>query len=281
MLTSNLPAESTSDPLPEVECLRMRTSEGSCYIRPSEINEQITDLFRLNRNEFIERIQCQEANARVHSECLLYFIRRPPFDSEIDVLNALFIAIRQRVLHAVPVPKVVMHGESNRTSERSVDLEIRDAVLDKFQELLCRDLHEYQERLDYLECRFNSGIHRLRATARRDILKRRMDMVPLPGENGASELNPEIEKALVCISDAFDGPRVDFLYRSKIFAAINSLPLDERQVIELLLQGFPIDSQDSEKETMVTILECCEKTVRNRLKRAFAKLADLLKEGDA
>lgn len=80
---------------------------------------------------------------------------------------------------------------------------------------------------------------------------------------------------------SFDGPKADFLYRSKIAAAINSLPPDERRVVELILEGIPIDSKEKDTMTMAKMLGCSEKTVRNRRDRAFAKLAELLKEEDA
>ena len=46
----------------------------------------------------------------------------------------------------------------------------------------------------------------------------------------------------------------------------------------MLLQELPIDSKDKEVKTIVKVLGCSEKTVRNRRDRAFVKLRDALKE---
>ena len=72
----------------------------------------------------------------------------------------------------------------------------------------------------------------------------------------------------------------DFLFRSKLLVAISLLPPDQRRVVELLLQEYPIDSKEAGADTIVKILGCTEKTVRNRRDRAFAKLREALKEGD-
>ncbi len=269
--------QARDDSTDEVEPLRKR-KDGELYARPAAIEDAIAGLMRLTKEEFLQRIEAEDSADRVPSECLLYFVRRPPFAADRDVLRVLFTAIRQRVLKAVPVPKRHIAGKK---AENSIDLDIRDAVLGKFQELLCKDRQEYQERLDFFECRFNAGVARLRTTARRDICKDAAHLTPLVHDNESNEPHPEVEQALSCITDSFEGPETDFLYRSKIHAAISSLPLDQRRVVELFLKDIPIDPQGTDTMTMVKILGCCEKTVRNRLKRAFAKLAELLNEENA
>lgn len=267
--------------LPTVEPLRKQDKDGRLYTRPLEVEAEIADLSGLTKEQFVERIKAEGSDGSVRSECLLYFVRRPPFDADKDVLFAFFAAIRQRVLKAIPVPKRRIPGKSKKTAENSVDLDIQEAVLDKFQEMLCQDRQEYLERLDFFECRFNVAIARLRATARRDICNHLAHFAPLAYDSDTSEPNPEVEKALSCIMDSFDSPKMDSVYRSKIHAAINSLPLDERRVVELFLEGIPIDSKEKDTMTMAKMLSCCEKTVRNRRDRAFAKLAELLKEENA
>ena len=153
--------------------------------------------------------------------------------------------------------------------------------MDKFQKLLCRDRGEYQERLDFFECRFNAAIAKLRATARRDALNSASHLVSLTYDDETAGPSPEVESALASLRDGPDRISTDFLYRSKMYTAIDSLPLDERRVVELFLKGFPIDSQETDVQTMVKILGCAEKTVRNRRDRAFNKLRALLKEEDA
>lgn len=267
---------------PTVVPLRKRQQDGSLYCRPHEIERHIAMLSQVTKQDFVERVRITDSGDErfVPSECLLYFARRPVFGSDETVLFALFTAIRQRVLKAVPVLARRIPGKPQR-AECSIDLDIRDAVLGKFNELLCQDRKEYQERLDFFECRFNAAIARLRATARRDICNDAAHLGPLVHDSETNEPSPEVASALSCITDSFDGPKTDFLYRSKIHLAISSLPLDERRVVELFLEDIPIDSKETNTMTMVTILGCCEKTVRNRLKRAFTKLAEVLKEENA
>jgi DNA-directed RNA polymerase specialized sigma24 family protein len=273
----NAKIQTRDDSTDEVEPLRKR-QDGELYARPAAIEDAIAGLMRLTKAEFVHRIEAEDSADSVPSECLLYFVRRPPFAADQAVLRVLFTAIRQRVLKAVPVPTRHIAGKK---AENAINLDIRDAVLAKFQEMLCKDRQEYVERLDFFECRFNSGVDRLRSTARRDICKDAAHLTPLVHDNESNEPHPEVERALSCITDSFDGPETDFLYRSKIHAAISSLPLDQRRVVELFLKEIPIDPQGTDTMTMVKILGCCEKTVRNRLKRAFARLAELLKEEDA
>ena len=56
--------------------------------------------------------------------------------------------------------------------------------------------------------------------------------------------------------------------------------MKERQVIELMLKGLPIDSTDGNVLTIAKAVGCTEKTVRNRRDRAIAKLRDALTEED-
>lgn len=264
---------------PTVKPLRKR-KDGDLYTRPVCIEEAISDLLRLTKEEFVKRIKGEDCIDSVASEVLLYFVRRPPYSADQAVLFELFTAIRQRVQKAVPVPMRRIPGTSKKV-ESSVDSNIREAVLDKFQEMLCKDRQEYLERLDFFECRFNAGMARLRSTARRDICKEAAHLAPLFHDEETNGLVPEVEKAISCIADSFDGPKMDSSYRSRIHAAISTLPLAERRVVELILKDTPIDSQETDTVTMVKILGCCEKTVRNRRDRAFAKLAELLKEENA
>ena len=260
--------------------LRKTDSDGRIYVRPPEVTCEIAELSRLTKEHFIERLKADGSDERVRPECVLYFVRRPPFGGDEDVFLLLFTDIRQRILKAVPVPTRIITGDAMK-AERSIDLDMRDAVLDEFQLLLCQDRMGYQERLDFFECRFNAAIARLRSTARRDIHNKARKLTLFAHGNETGEPSPEVEKALSRINDSFDGPRTDFFYRSKIHAAISSLPLEERRVVELFLRGIPIDSQDADTMTMVKMLGCSEKTVRNRKKRAFAKLGELLKEENA
>lgn len=70
----------------------------------------------------------------------------------------------------------------------------------------------------------------------------------------------------------------DPAFRSVLFAAIDRLPQDQKQVIGLLLKGIPIDTKEKDVMTIARILQCDERTVRNRRDRACKALKVILEE---
>jgi hypothetical protein len=267
-MTQNFDTEKVT---PSIAPLRMRKPDGSPYCRPKETEAALAILLQLPASELLARarIEDSENSDYVPSECVLYFVRRPTFNDE-SVHRDLFIILRNRVLRAVPVRGQRLPG-STKVAEKAADLEVREAVLHKFQEMLCGDRGEYDDRLDFYECRFNQALALLRATARRDARREQSHYEPMSSDADTKEASREGENPL-------DDQNVDFLYRSKLRVAISSLPVNERRVIELMLEGLPIDSEDKDVITIAKTLGCVEKTVRNRRDRAFEKLRDALKE---
>ena len=275
-MTQNIDRERAS---PSVAPLRMQKPDGSLYDRPKKIEEALAVLSRLPATEVVERARIEDPDepGYVPPECVLYFVRRPSLINREDALRELFMILRRRVLRAVPIPRRRL-ANSKKLAENSVDLEIQEVVLHRFNKLLCSDRGQYDQRLDFYECRFSSALAKLRKTARRDV-QRKNPYYQTTSPGGAPSGPPgEIESTLAAIRNSVDGEGIDFLYRSKLHLAISSLPPDERRVVELLLQELPIDSKDKEALTIVKVLGCSEKTVRNRRDRAFEKLRDALKE---
>lgn len=262
--------------------LRKRHENGDLYRRPPEVEPLLVELLRLSAGELVERARIKEARKGekndsnfIPSECVLYFVRRPSSLNDEAAHRELFAILRRRVMSAVPVAEKRMPGP-DKYAESSVDSEIQDGVLHKFQVMLCEDRRGYDERLDFYECRFNAAVAALRTTVQRSVRRKTSRNEPLESENEPGEPSPEVESALSKLgSPQEDG--LDFLYRSKLLRAISVLPDDERRVVELLLQEIPIDPKD-EEITIVKILKCSEKTVRNRRDRAFKELRDALKE---
>lgn len=257
--------------------LRKCQEDGSLYHRPKEIEEALGELVRLPAGKLLERcrINDPEASGYVPSECLVYFVRRPVLGGADDLFRELFLLLRQRVLRAVPVPLRRIAG-SKKLAESAADQEVRNSVIEKFQEMLCCDRKDYDERLDFYEIRFNQALAMLRKTARRKVDRQESGHEPLAGGKDTNTPSKEVESALGALKNL--GAGIDFLYRSKLYAAITSLPPEERRVVELWLEEVPIDSEEDGVLTMVKVLGCSEKTVRNRRDRAFSKLRDALKE---
>jgi hypothetical protein len=85
----------------------------------------------------------------------------------------------------------VEEGESALVQASAI--EIRDAVLFRFQELLCQDRAGYDDRLDYFEIRFDGAIANLRRTARRKTWKEENRSQPLSYDDETSELSSEVD----------------------------------------------------------------------------------------
>lgn len=253
--------------------LRKRRADKSLYSRPSEVEASIASLLLLPMKVIIERATIRDSKLPdyVPSESLLYFVRQTRDNDEIDDFRELFVLLRQRILAATPAIERKGAGTS-KLAVKAVDVDIQEAVLDAFNELLCKDRNDYDDRLDYFEIRFNSALARLRLTARRTVLRTesRTESLTLDAETNAPSI--EVEAALAKLKNTGGEEIPDFLYRSRLLAAINTLPADEKRVIELILQDFLIDSTDPEVFTISKALGCSEKTVRNRRDRAFLKL---------
>jgi RNA polymerase sigma factor (sigma-70 family) len=261
----------------------MRAPDGSAYRRPVEIEDAIAALIKLPPAEVVElsRIQDPKAAGYIPSECILHFVRHPELLKDEALERKLFVALRQRVLRAVPVRKKHL-AKSGKDGENSLDLEVQDAVIGMFDEMLCLDRVNWNGRLDFYEVRFNMALDRLRATARRDAVRHASPLVSLTPNDESNESLEELETTLRAVRTAANGESVDCLYRLEVRAAINSLPPEERRVIELYyMEDLPIESNDGDAKTIVNLLRCTEKTVRNRRDRGLQMLRNALREEDA
>jgi hypothetical protein len=259
--------------------LRKKKDDGSPYTRPPDVEASIDALLALGRAALVER--CRITDSRnpdyVKSECILHFVRLSTADNNDRHFEELFRILRARVQRALPaVERFVEEGA--KASVQSSAVQIRDAVLFRFQELLCLDRADYDERLDYFEIKFDGAIANLRLTARRKAWTDDKRLGPLTYDDETSEPTKEVEDALARSHPLSTSKIDDPVYRSRLDAAIDSLPADQRRVIEMLLQNFQIESDDPEMTTIVKVLGCTEKTVRNRRDRAIARLRAALAE---
>lgn len=261
------------------EPLRKLKDDGSPYTRPPDVEASINALLAIPRTELVQRCQISDPSHPffVKAECVLHFIRQAKADNNDRHFEALFRILRRRVQRALPaLDRPFEEGESALVPASAID--IRDAVLFRFQELLCLDREGYDARLDYFEIRFDGAIANLRRTARRKTWKEENRSQPLSYDDETSELSSEVEDALARLNSQ-DPSKIDNpAYRKRFAAAIDALPEDQRRVIVLLLKDIQIESKDPEAVTIVKALGCSEKTVRNRRDRAFRALRAALDE---
>jgi RNA polymerase sigma factor (sigma-70 family) len=248
-----------------------KQSDGKAYFRPPEIEAAMESLAGLSIEEVARRAVISDSDdpEYVPSECVLHFVRQSKTNGDTKPYRDLFEELLRRVLRAVPVPLRRVAGMS-KAAESDVELQIQDKVRFDFQQLLCLDRQAYDKRLDFYEIRFNSAIAMLRATARRAILRKESRRKPMQYDGDGSELSLEMEEALDRVRNNCP-QNDDSAYRLRFYAAISTLPDDQRRVMELLLGGLQIGA-------IAEIVGCVEKTVRNRRDRAFAAIREALKE---
>lgn len=263
--------------------LRKRKRDGTFYSRPVEIETTIAALSLLPGHEVVARCRIHNGSddAYVPTECLLHFVRNSSFGNDEHVSYDLFAALLDR-LEIVAVPELSRgNRRSDHEPQKMILLEIREAIIEKFQDMLCADQASYDERLDFFECKFNAALANLRRDKRKMISREHARFRPIAVDEESNDSSAEVEEAFNKLRESANADSSDFLYRLKVRAAINSLPAAECQVIELLDQGFPIESEDDEVLSIVKIVGCVEKTVRNRRDRATKRLLEALKEDDA
>jgi hypothetical protein len=259
--------------------LRKTKQDGTLYQRRPEIESRLDALTNLSRSEVANRCKISDPTNTDHipSECLLHLVRRCRSDNSDRHFEVLFRILRQRVIARLPAPEIG-HGADGEVIVSHRNAKINESVMDRFQELLVSDRSGYDERLDYFEVNFDAAVAALRLDGRRKALKEEKRSEPMTYDDETSDLNAEIEEAAAAQNPISESKFDDPAYRSRIYAAIESLPENQRRVLELLRLGIPIDSKEPGIQTIVQILGCVEKTVRNRRDRAFEAIRKALKE---
>lgn len=261
-----------------IEPLRKISKQRGLYRRREEVQRFLESLDSLAAPERLKQLLGDggELLTNVPPEALVYFIRRAWRENDSASLESLFKALFKR-LHASLAAAIPNSRMSDADS-------IRKEIVSSFMERLARDCREGGMWLDYFEVQFESGFAGYRITVLRKIGPSTNNTASLMGDGEHSDENeiaPEVEKAAAEFfadgANFFDDP----VFRSALASAINTLPPDQKAVIGLLLQGIPIDAKDPKTSTIARILDCDERTVRNRRDRAFAKLRKILEEAKA
>ena len=254
------------------------SGDGTCYSRLPHIEAALEVLSGLPWGDLVERARVTNRSDPLYvpSECLLHIFRNAGRQQTLSPeLERMFLILRRRVLSALPAVLQYAPGDK-QPSESASAAEIQEAVLFRFQQLLCEDRINYNEDLDFFEVRFDQAVARLRLSARRKVKRHEDRSEPLFSKEEPADLTVEVESALVRLQQDPVENLEAADYRRRLFVAIDTLPEKERRVIELLLQDIPIESQDPNAITIARIVGCSEKTVRNRRDRAFNMLRPFL-----
>lgn len=259
--------------------LRKRRPTGDLYTRPPAIESMLEELASLSRDELLERARVSQPSdpAYIPSECLVYFVRASRMDNNDDWFERLYKMLNARVLRRLP-------RAEGRIGKQQIESysheEIRDRAYGRFVELLAADRNSYQERLDYFEVRFDGAVASLRRDAQEQVWRDGNRSVALEADDETGELAVEVERAAEDLNPFASWDVEDAVFRERLDAAIESLPPEQRTVIEMLRQGFPIDSKEPGVMTISSVLERSEKTIRNYRDRAIAALRAALTDRD-
>lgn len=266
-----------SSAIAPVTPLRKRSLEGVPYARPPDIEALIAELAALPRDELAARAEITKRTdpRYIPSECLVYFVRATRADNNERWFERLYRMLAARVLRSLPKPEN-RDGKTESLTRGAV----RDKVLDRFAVLLAKDRSGYVDKLDYFEIRFDGALANLRRDAQEQAWRDENRSKSLEYDEESGELSPEVETA-VGIHDPFAASEFDDpAYRSRLDAAIEALPTEQSRIIEMLRQGFPIDSKEPGVMTIAKALGRSEKTIRTNRDKAFAALRTAMMEGD-
>lgn len=198
-------------------------------------------------------------------------------DNNDDWFERLYKILNARVLRRLPRAEGRI---GKRRIESYSDNEIRDRAYGRFVELLAADRSSYQERLDYFEVRFDGAVASLRRDVQEQVWRDENRSIAPEADDATGELAVEVERAAEDLHPFAAWDVEDAVFRPRLDAAIESLPPEQRIVIEMLRQGFPIDSKEQGVMTISSVLGRSEKTVRNYRDRSIAALRAPLTDGD-
>ena len=253
--------------------LTKRRKDGTLYLRPDNIEAILPTLADLPRDVLLERARIRNRTNLdyIPSECLLHFIRASRRDNSDAWFDRLYKVLVERVLRAVP------RAEAGGNTTSLVNESVRNAVFDRFVQMLAKDRRQPEEKLDFFEVRFDLAIKRLRLDAQERAWREDNRSDALDEDTGETEANAVAATAV----DPFEANIFsDPLFRDRVYLAIDDLPPEQSRTMHLLLLGWPIHSNDPAVMTIAKALGCSDRSVRNHRKRALKTLAALFNPGD-
>jgi DNA-directed RNA polymerase specialized sigma24 family protein len=255
------------------EPLRKIDLQGNSYARRGEIERKLIELENLSPPERLKMLSVSQRSSLhyISSEVLVYFLRQASREQKTrqTEYEELFRLLIKRV-------DITLRSQINDTLMPRAN-EIREAILDKLIDIIADDYRQQSTRLDYYEVNFDDAFASSKITVLRKLGPAKNQTIPLFSDE-TGEVLPEVEAAAYNLFSITSSPIDDPAFRSAVLAAIDKLPDEQKQVMGMLVLGIPIDSNDPKVNTISRILNCNEKTVRNRRDRAIKTLREQFKE---
>lgn len=244
-----------------VEPLARKTRQGDVLTRPARVEAEIARALALDPEEI--RTLAKGSEEEMSSECLVHLIRR---DLRTGSRGAGHPELAEEI-----TPRLLERCEAGlRGSVRgfppAAAAEVREEILGR----LAVSLVEPGDAADFLEVRFALALKRLRIDVcrmqrRRERGRIALDSGAAAGEPAAEDPEAELERLAPSPANQED----QLLIRQ----ALAALTEEERKVIVLhKLAGISLSSKVRETIDLVRLLGFSERTLRNRLRSAEAKL---------
>jgi hypothetical protein len=251
--------------------LRKSEPDGATYTRPENIELFIRATLDWPFEKLVERAKIinRQHPDYVPSEVLMYHLRSTRHDNSDTRFEPLYSIMVTRIEIACPRANSRV-GNIETENLRAADL--RNALVEHVVDLILRDRQEYCEQLDFFEIRFDRAIRLAKFDKYRRASRREDQKVPLEYDDETGDVVHEVEEALARLRAHAWSVEEDLTYQIQVRQAIKALPESERKVINMLLAEIPIESENSDEQSIVRLLGCTEKTVRNRRDRAILKL---------
>ena len=258
----------------DIPPLRKRTKEGKLYRRPPEIEEAILDTLELPFDDFMERAKQKNRKHTEYlpSEVLVYRIRATRDNSSDQQFNALYTVLCKRIINSCMRTEINVDGGIGEVGNL---MDVRDLVLERFVTLVVKDREKYVEKLDIFEARFDRAVKLLRKDALRKILRRETPLTPLKYDESGN-IPDDVEEYSALLNSPSMTPEEEITYRLQVRQAIDSLPEEDRRVLDMFKAEIPIESKNPDEPTIAGLLECTPKTVQNRRARAIKRIREIL-----
>jgi hypothetical protein len=242
------------------------------------VEEQLRELVELPFDDVVARcaITTRTHPDYVRPECLVHMLRRTRDDNSDARFNRLFPLLLKRIAMALPRAE---RKEGKKVLVDAVVSAINEAAMDRVKVLLTLD-RSGGDRLDFYEVHFDEAVAKLRAKARGTIGRRAARETPIELDPETNELPPSIERAAARLKEPDDAFLFDPVFRSRLLAAIDDLPEEQKEVVTMTMANIQSESKDPAIPSISAILQCDPRTVHNRRVRAVLALRDALGLGE-
>lgn len=254
-----------------IEPLQKHDKNGVPYSRFPDNQNILVALDTLSDAAIVDQCKLAKGNeCFVPIECVVHMLRRGLRANNPILTNPLFTEFMERLRRVIPL---------REGQESQYRVQAYEQVQDRLTGLFAKESTEYQQRLDFLEIRFDGALARMLQDARKKASKERRRKAPLMNEE-TGEIDPQVEQAAGSFNP-FDPVNIsEEYYRSVLDEAMEELPTTQKRIIEMMRNEVLIDSQDPNVPTISKTLGLSEKTVRNQRDKAIVAMRAFVNKGD-